>query len=130
MSQYFLPTVIQTNFSDTKNILTKKHQSNVQSYEDCLRISKNIKNCKKTPEEMADIINKMRKRKLECENKRPIQVLSSVPEKPVHTTKICQAFTLSGKKCSFKAVYGCYCKKHRIDDEVLGTKPKLNISIL
>ena len=52
MSQYFLPTVIQTNFSDTKNVLTKKHQSNIQSYDDCLRVSKTLKTSKKTPEEM------------------------------------------------------------------------------
>ena len=43
MSQYFLPTVIQTNFSDTKNVLTKKHQSNIQTYDDCLRVSKTLK---------------------------------------------------------------------------------------
>ena len=130
MSQYFLPTVIQTNFSDTKNVLTKKHKSNVHSYEDCLRVSKNMKNCKKTPEEMARILYKMRNKKLECQKTKPIQVIDSVPEKTVHTTKICQAFTLSGKKCSFKAVCGCYCKKHRINDEALGTRPKLNVSLL
>ena len=43
MSQYFLPSVIQKNFSDTKNVLTKKHQSTMQSYDDCLRISKTLK---------------------------------------------------------------------------------------
>jgi hypothetical protein len=66
MSQYFLPTVIQTNFSDTKNVLTKKHQSNIQTYDDCLRVSKTLKTSKKTPEEMARILDKMRKKKLEC----------------------------------------------------------------
>jgi hypothetical protein len=132
MSQYFLPTVIQTNFSDTKNVLTKKHQSNVQSYEDCLRISKNIKNCKKTPDEMADIIDKMRKKKLECQKTRPIQVLQSPPEERVNTEnkKMCKAVTLSGKSCTFKAVCGNYCKKHKIDDQVLGIKPKINVSLL
>ena len=66
MSQYFLPTVIQTNFSDTKNVLTKKHQSNIQTYDDCLRVSKTLKTSKKTPDEMAIILDKMRKKKLEC----------------------------------------------------------------
>src|SRR6056300_295519 len=47
MSQYFLPTVTQTNFSDTKNVLTKKHQSNIQNYDDCLRVSKTLKTNKK-----------------------------------------------------------------------------------
>ena len=76
MSQYFLPTVIQTNFSDTKNVLTKKHQSNIQSYDDCLRLSKTLKPSKKTPEEMAIILDKMRKRKLECKKTRFIHELS------------------------------------------------------
>ena len=67
MSQYFLPTVIQTNFSDTKNVLTKKHQSNIQTYDDCLRVSKTLKTSKKTPEEMASILDKMRKKKLESQ---------------------------------------------------------------
>ena len=53
MSKYFLPSVKQTNFGDTVNVLTKKHQSNIQYYDDCLRVSKNMKDCKKTPEEMA-----------------------------------------------------------------------------
>jgi hypothetical protein len=47
MSQYFLPTVTQTNFSDTKNVLIKKHQSNIQNYDDCLRVSKTLKTNKK-----------------------------------------------------------------------------------
>ena len=131
MSQYFLPTVIQTNFSDTKNVLTKKHHSNIQSYDDCLRVSKTLKTSKKTPDEMAIILDKMRKRKLECKKTRSIQVLDSVPKQDVSESRnICKAFTLSGKKCTFKAVCGDYCKKHRIDNQVLGTRPKINISLL
>ena len=131
MSQYFLPTVIQTNFSDTKNVLTKKHQSNIQSYDDCLRLSKTLKTSKKTPEEMAIILDKMRKKKLECKKTRSIQVLDSVPKQDTSETRnICKAFTLSGKKCTFKAVCGDYCKKHRIDNQVLGSRPKINISLL
>ena len=38
MSKYFLPSVKQTNFGDTVNVLTKKHQSNIQNYDDCLRV--------------------------------------------------------------------------------------------
>jgi len=135
MSQYFLPTVIQTNFSDTKNVLTKKHQSNIQTYDDCLRVSKTLKTSKKTPEEMASILDKMRKKKLESQKTKPIQVLDSVPKQDTSETRnICKAFTLSGKisgkKCTFKAVCGDYCKKHRIDNQVLGTRPKINISLL
>ena len=131
MSQYFLPTVTQTNFSDTKNVLTKKHQSNIQNYDDCLRVSKTLKTNKKTPEEMARILDKMRKKKLECQKTRPIQVIDSVPKRDVSENRsVCKAFTLSRKKCSFKAVCGEYCKKHRIDNQVLGTRPKINVSLL
>jgi len=131
MSQYFLPTVIQTNFSDTKNVLTKKHQSNIQTYDDCLRVSKTLKTSKKTPDEMARILDKMRKKKLESQKTNPIQVLDSVPKQDVSESRnICKAFTLSGKKCTFKAVCGDYCKKHRIDDHVLATIPKINVSLL
>jgi len=131
MSQYFLPIVIQTNFSDTKNVLTKKHQSTMQSYDDCLRISKTLKTDKKTPEEMARILDKMRKKKLECQKTKPIQVLETAPKQDVSETRnICKAFTLSGKKCTFKAVCGDYCKKHRIEDHVLETIPKINVSLL
>jgi hypothetical protein len=34
----------------------KKHQSNIQNYDDCLRVSKTLKTNKKTPEEMARIL--------------------------------------------------------------------------
>ena len=131
MSQYFLPSVKQTNFGDTVNVLTKKHQSNIQSYDDCLRVSKNMKECKKTPEEMASILDKMRKKKLECQKTKPIQVIDFIPKQEVSENRnICKAFTLSGKKCTFKAVCGDYCKKHRIDDQVLGTRPKINVPLI
>jgi hypothetical protein len=131
MSQYFLPSVKQTNFGDTVNVLTKKHQSNIQNYDDCLRVSKNMKDCKKTPEEMAQILDKMRKKKLECQKTNPIQVIDFVPKQEVSENRnICKAFTLSGKKCTFKAACGDYCKKHRIDDQVLGTRPKINVPLL
>ena len=62
---------------------------------------------------------------------KPIQVLDSVPKQDTSEIRnICKAFTLSGKKCTFKAVCGDYCKKHRIDDQVLGTRPKINVSLL
>lgn len=131
MSQYFLPSVKQTNFGDTVNVLTKKHQSNIQNYDDCLRVSKNMKDCKKSPEEMASILDKMRKKKLECQKTNPIQVIDFVPKQEVSEKRnICKAFTLSGKKCTFKAVCGDYCKKHRIDDQVLGTRPKINVPLI
>jgi hypothetical protein len=132
MSQFFLTHKIQDNFGNTKKVLTKKHKSTIQNYEDCLRVSKNLKTRTKTPDEMAVIIDKMRKKKLECQKTRPIQVLQSPPEERVNTEnkKMCKAVTLSGKSCTFKAVCGNYCKKHKIDDQVLGIKPKINVSLL
>tara|TARA_B100001113_G_scaffold88293_1_gene70569 strand:- start:1138 stop:1410 length:273 start_codon:yes stop_codon:yes gene_type:complete len=90
-----------------------------------------MKECKKTPEEMASILDKMRKKKLECQKTNPIQVIDFIPKQEVSENRnICKAFTLSGKKCTFKAVCGDYCKKHRIDDQVLGTRPKINVPLI
>jgi hypothetical protein len=73
----------------------------------------------------------MRKKKLESQKTKPIQVLDSAPKQDTSEIRnICKAFTLSGKKCTFKAVCGDYCKKHRIDNQVLGTRPKINVSLL
>ena len=107
MSQYFLPTVIQTNFSDTKNVLTKKHQSNIQTYDDCLRVSKTLKTSKKTPEEMARILDKMRKKKLECKKTKPIQVLDSVPKQDVSESRnICSIYIIREKMYIQSGMWG------------------------
>jgi len=66
MSQYFLPTVTQTNFSDTKNVLTKKHQSNIQNYDDCLRVSKTLKTNKKKTKSNTEL---KKEKKVEKEKK-------------------------------------------------------------
>mgnify|MGYP006878995851 FL=1 len=54
-----------------------------------------------------------------------IIVLDSVPavvqeQRTQH--KICGAITMSGKKCSFKAVCGEYCRKHKVSSASLGDK--------
>lgn len=36
--------------------------------------------------------------------------------------KICQAITMSGKSCSFKAVCGNFCKKHDVKNDAIGVK--------
>ena len=36
--------------------------------------------------------------------------------------RICQAITMSGKSCSFKAVCGDFCKKHSVNKDVIGVK--------
>jgi len=38
------------------------------------------------------------------------------------SNNICQATTMSGKRCSFKAVCGQYCKKHNVKSVQLGKK--------
>lgn len=43
------------------------------------------------------------------------------------STHICQATTMTGKRCSFKAVCGDFCKKHRIDKGTLGSKIKIGV---
>lgn len=51
-------------------------------------------------------------------DKKAIKVISKPPPQANETkysTKICEAMTLSGKKCTFKATCGNYCKKHDIN---------------
>ena len=43
------------------------------------------------------------------------------------SSNICQATTMAGKQCSFKAVCGDFCKKHRIDKGTLGSKIKIGV---
>lgn len=58
---------------------------------------------------------------------RTIVFLNDVPERLIEKRNaggICQALTMKGKKCSFRAVNGCFCKKHTLKDseKVLGVK--------
>jgi hypothetical protein len=65
------------------------------------------------------------KRHKDKKDQRQVIMIDKPPEPTVtqrSQTKICCATTLSGKPCSFKAVCGDYCKKHRIDKEVIGKK--------
>jgi hypothetical protein len=59
---------------------------------------------------------------------RKLIVLDRPPEVCVTSrthAKTCQATTMSGKPCSFKAVCGDFCKKHRIDKAPLGKKVQI-----
>ena len=50
-------------------------------------------------------------------NERQLIVLDEVPKKAQEVKRVsntCKALTLKGKPCTFKAVSGCYCKKHAI----------------
>jgi len=82
-------------------------------------------------EHLARSIWKMKQRYQQMQvkkNSRTMIVLNEVPtsvREQKHTDRTCQALTLKGKKCAFKSVNGCYCKKHGVskNDSVLGVKP-------
>jgi hypothetical protein len=69
-------------------------------------------------ERFARSIHKLRESRKEYDDKREknkIKFLDVVPEKHIqnrHVNNICQAITMSGKKCSFRASCGVFCKKH------------------
>jgi hypothetical protein len=77
---------------------------------------------------LADATWKMKMRYLNHREKRDSQkivVLDKVPENVTEqrtTKKICCATTMSGKPCSFKAVFGDFCKKHSVKNMNIGTK--------
>lgn len=68
------------------------------------------------PEKFADSALRARELKMKIESDRHILMRCNknpgkeIAEQPVVTT--CEARTMSGTKCAFKAVCGKYCKKH------------------
>jgi hypothetical protein len=77
---------------------------------------------------LADATWKMKMRYKQAEqkkNERQIIVIDKAPtliNEQRKNTNICSATTMAGKRCSFKAVCGDFCKKHRVDKGVLGKK--------
>ena len=68
------------------------------------------------------------KRHEEKKDSRKLIVIDKPPEASITSrthAKTCQATTMSGKACSFKAVCGDFCKKHRIDKAPLGKKVEI-----
>jgi hypothetical protein len=69
-------------------------------------------------ERFARSIYKVRQSRKEYDDNREnrkIKFIDNVPEKNIHNrtkTNTCQAITMNGKKCSFRASCGIYCKKH------------------
>ena len=55
---------------------------------------------------------------LAAKKSKSIQIINFVPEQPtVQVSKVdnCEAITMTGKKCTFKALCGTkYCKRHQI----------------
>lgn len=61
-------------------------------------------------------------------NERQIIVIDKPPEpKSAQRTsnKLCAAMTMAGKPCSFRAVCGDFCRKHRVDKNEMGVKIKI-----
>lgn len=92
------------------------------SYEQCLadamrmyRVETPTDRCKK----LAHATWKMKLKYAELrkeKDSRTIQMIDRVPEKAAekrHVVHTCQAVTLAGKPCGFKAVCGNFCKKHQ-----------------
>jgi hypothetical protein len=92
------------------------------SYEQCLadamrmyRVDSPTDRCTKLANATWKMKQKYAQLRTEKQN-RTIQLISKAPEvvsekrRAVHT---CQAVTLSGKSCGFKAVCGGFCRKHQ-----------------
>ena len=104
------------------------------SYEECLRDAMRLHKVSTPDERCAHLARSMLKMKSkyrqheERKQARSVMVITEAPKHFVenkHTTNICQSTTLKGKKCTFKATCGLYCKKHNISKKetiVLGRK--------
>ena len=61
---------------------------------------------------------------------RQLIVLDEVPKKAQEVKRVsntCKALTLKGKPCTFKAVSGCYCKKHAISKANITLGRRINV---
>lgn len=104
------------------------------SYEDCLRDAMRLHKVSTPDERCAHLARSMLKMKTkykqheEKKHARSVLVITEAPKHVVeqkHVTNICQSTTLKGKRCTFKATCGCFCKKHSISKKeivVLGKK--------
>ena len=105
-----------------------KKSSQTMSYEDCLRDAMRLHRVS-TPDErcehLARSVFKMKSKYRQHETHkqaRSLVVLTEAPKKivePKYTGNICQSMTLKGKKCTFKANCGKFCKKHSVANKDL-----------
>lgn len=93
------------------------------SYEDCLRDAMRFHKVSSPDERCAHLarsILKMKSKYTQHEEKKRARSISVITEAPKHvvenkhSTNICQSMTLKGKKCTFKATCGSFCKKHSV----------------
>lgn len=128
----WLPSV-QSVLSDARD------QSNINtninmSYDECLRDAMRLHKVSAPDERCAHLarsILKMKRRYSQHEESKRMRAVMVITDTPVHlveqkhATNICQSTTLKGKKCTFKATCGAYCRKHSVsktDLVVLGRK--------
>ena len=98
------------------------------SYEDCLRDAMRLHRVS-TPDErcahLARSVYKLKNRYREHEahkKARSTMIITEAPKRQVeqkHTQNICQSTTLKGKRCTFKATCGNFCKKHSVSSKEL-----------
>jgi len=98
------------------------------SYDECLRDAMRLHKVSTPDERCAHLARSMLRMKsgyrhhAEKKQARSIVVITEPPKLVVeqkHTSNICQSTTLKGKKCTFKATCGCYCKKHSVSKAVI-----------
>lgn len=98
------------------------------SYEDCLRDAMRIYRVS-TPDERCEHLarsvlrmkNKYKQHEL-LKKERSITVITDAPIKTIehkYAGSICQSTTLKGKRCTFKAICGKFCKKHNVANKDL-----------
>jgi len=74
----------------------------------------------------------MKKKYQEAEQKKDSRKIIVIDKAPTLVNEqrkqgnICLATTMTGKPCSFKAVCGDFCKKHRVDKAILGKKADIS----
>lgn len=104
----------------------------MSSYEECLRDAMRLCRVSKPDERtehLARSVFRMKNKYKEYENQkneRALVVLREAPKKVIEqkyytTNNICQSTTLKGKKCTFRATCGNFCKKHSVANKELVT---------
>jgi len=98
------------------------------SYEECLRDAMRLHKVSSPDERcehLARSVFKMKNKYKEHENKkreRALVVIKEAPKKVVeqkYAPSLCQSTTLKGKKCTFRATCGNFCKKHSVGNKDL-----------
>jgi len=96
------------------------------SYEECLRDAMRLHKISTPDERCAHLARsvfrmKNRYRVHEAHKKeRSTMIISEAPKRQVeqkHAQNICQSTTLKGKRCTFKANCGNFCKKHSVSSK-------------